>query len=82
MKMIGYKGFDKDLKCRDFPTEPPVRRRDDGLSPGVADLSIPWTKWRTESIKALGNAMCPQVVYELFRAIEVENGKLEEDRRI
>ena len=70
-------------RWRDFPTEPPVRSRDDGLSPGVADLAIPWTKWRTESIKALGNAMCPQVVYELFRAIcEVENGKLEEDRRI
>ena len=26
--------------------------------------------WRQESIKALGNAMCPQVVYEIFRAIE------------
>ena len=62
---------------RDFPTEPPVRRRDDGLSPGVADLAIPWTKWRTEAIKALGNAIVPQVLYEIFRAIEMEenNGK-------
>ena len=59
-------------RWRDFPTEPPVRRRDDGLSPGVADLSIPWTKWRTESIKALGNAWVPQVAYEIFRAIEME----------
>ena len=57
---------------RNFPTEPPVRSRDDGLSPGVADLSIPWTKWRTESIKALGNAIVPQVLYEIFRAIEME----------
>lgn len=57
---------------RDFPTEPPVRSRDDGLSPGVADLAIPWTKWRTESIKALGNAIVPQVLYEIFRAIEIE----------
>ena len=57
---------------RDFPTEPPVRRRDDGLSPGVADLAIPWTKWRTESIKALGNAIVPMVLYEIFRAIEME----------
>ena len=63
-------------RWHDFPTEPPVRRRDDGLSPGVADLAIPWTKWRTESIKALGNAMCPQVVYELFRAIEMEEKSL------
>ena len=59
-------------RWRDFPTEPPVRRRDDGLSPGVADLAIPWTKWRTESIKALGNAWVPQVAYEIFRAIEME----------
>ena len=56
----------------DFPTEPPVRSRDDGLSPGVADLAIPWTKWRTESIKVLGNAIVPQVLYEIFRAIEME----------
>ena len=64
-------------RWRDFPTEPPVRSRDDGLSPGVADLSIPWTKWRTESIKALGNAIVPMVLYEIFRAIEMEenNGK-------
>ena len=68
----GCQGF-----WRDFPTEPPVRSRDDGLSPGVADLSIPWTKWRTESIKALGNAIVPMVLYEIFRAIEMEenNGK-------
>ena len=59
-------------RWRDFPTEPPVRSRDDGLSPGVADLAIPWTKWRTESIKALGNAIVPQVLYEIFRAIEME----------
>ena len=63
-------------RWRDFPTEPPVRSRDDGLSPGVADLSIPWTKWRTESIKALGNAIVPQVLYEIFRAIEMEEKSL------
>ena len=75
-------GIDEDGRIpadrwRDFPTEPPVRSRDDGLSPGVADLSIPWTKWRTESIKALGNAIVSQVLYEIFRAIEMEenNGK-------
>ena len=67
----GCQGF-----WRDFPTEPPVRSRDDGLSPGVADLSIPWTKWRTESIKALGNAWVPQVAYEIFRAIEMEEKSL------
>lgn len=64
-------------RWRDFPAQPPVRRRHDGLSPGVDDLAISWTRWRTESIKAYGNAIVPQVMYEIFRAIEMEenNGK-------
>ena len=28
-------------------------------------------KWRTESLKAYGNAIVPQVMYEIFRAIEL-----------
>lgn len=34
------------------------------------DLTIPASKWRTESLKAYGNAIVPQVMYEIFRAIE------------
>lgn len=30
-------------------------------------LTIPFTKWRTESIKAYGNAWVPEVAYEIFR---------------
>ena len=52
----------------DFPTQSPVCSRDDGISLGLAGITFP--KWRQESIKALGNAMCPEVVYEIFRAIE------------
>lgn len=41
----------------------------------MADLSIPFGKWRKEAIKALGNAWVPEVAYEIFRMIqEVENG--------
>lgn len=58
-----------------FPTQPPVCRGDDGLPFGVADLSIPFGRWRREAIKALGNAWVPEVAYEIFRMIqEVENG--------
>ena len=58
-----------------FPTQPPVCRGDDGLPFDVADLSIPFGKWRKEAIKALGNAWVPEVAYEIFRMIqEVENG--------
>lgn len=58
----------------DFPTQSPVCRGDDGLPGRLAGITFP--KWRAEAIKALGNAMVPQVVYEIFRAIEqVENEK-------
>lgn len=57
----------------DFPTtQPAVRRGDDGLPFNVHDLTIPFSKWRKESIKAYGNSMVPQVVYEIFRAIETD----------
>jgi DNA (cytosine-5)-methyltransferase 1 len=37
----------------------------------VDDLTISFPKWRNESIKAYGNAICPQVMYEIMRAIEI-----------
>lgn len=58
----------------DFPTQSPVCSRHDGVSLGLAGITFP--RWRAEAVKALGNAMVPQVVYEIFRAIEqVENEK-------
>lgn len=33
-------------------------------------LAIPYGKWRKESIKAYGNAIVPQVAFEIFKAIE------------
>lgn len=50
-----------------FPTQPPVCGRDDGLSDRLVGIAFP--KWRTESIKAYGNAIVPQVAYEIFKAI-------------
>lgn len=57
---------------RNFPTVAPVCRGNDGLSFDVSRLAIPFTRWRQEAIKALGNSMVPQVVLELFKVIEVE----------
>lgn len=54
-------------KWRNFPTQPPVCSRDDGLSLGLVGITFP--KWRQESIKAYGNAIVPQVAYEIFQAI-------------
>ena len=57
---------------RNFPTVSPVCRGNDGLPFDVSCLAIPFTRWRQEAIKALGNSMVPQVVQELFLAIEGE----------
>ena len=55
---------------RDFPTVSPVCIGNDGLPFDVSRLTISLARWRQEAIKALGNSMVPQVVYELFKAIE------------
>lgn len=55
---------------QDFPTQSPVCRRNDGLPFDVVCLTIPLTTWRTGAIKGYGNAIVPQVMYEIFKAIE------------
>lgn len=53
---------------QEFPTQPPVCGGDDGI-PRELD-SITFSKWRKESIKAYGNAIVPQVAYQIFKAID------------
>ncbi len=62
-------------RWRNFPTQSPVCRRNDGIPFDVDSLTISFPKWRQESIKAYGNAWVPQVAYEIFRAIEAEENK-------
>jgi DNA (cytosine-5)-methyltransferase 1 len=54
-----------------FPTVSPICNGDDGLSNRLDSITFP--KWRNESIKAGGNAIVPQVVYQIFKAIEEYN---------
>ena len=58
-------------RWRDFPTVSPVHRGNDGLPFPLDDLTLSPAKWRTEALKAYGNAICPEVMYEIFRAIEI-----------
>ncbi len=51
-----------------FPTQPPICSRNDGIPSGLVGITVP--KHRNESIKAYGNAIVPQVVYQIFKAIE------------
>ena len=50
-----------------FPLESPVCGGNDGL-PTELD-GITFSKWRAESIKGYGNAIVPQVAYELFKQL-------------
>jgi DNA (cytosine-5)-methyltransferase 1 len=50
-----------------FPTQPPLCGGNDGLPKELDSITFP--KWRNESIKAYGNAIVPQVAYEIFKAI-------------
>lgn len=61
-------------RWENWPTQPPIRERDDGLPSELDGITFP--KWRNESIKAFGNAIVPQVVYQIFKVIqEIENAR-------
>jgi DNA (cytosine-5)-methyltransferase 1 len=51
-----------------FPSQSPICSRNDGLSSRLDGITF--SKWRNESIKAAGNAIVPQVVLMIFKAIE------------
>jgi DNA (cytosine-5)-methyltransferase 1 len=53
---------------QNFPTQSPICGGDDGI-PTELD-GITFSKWRNESIKAYGNAIVPQVAYQIFKAIQ------------
>ena len=60
----------KQNEWSDFPTQPPVCGKYDGLPFNVDDLTVSFAKWRQESIKGYGNAWVPQVSYEIFKVID------------
>lgn len=67
-------------RWRGFPSKPPVCRGDDGIPFRLDSLAVPFRKWRNETIKAYGNALVPQVLYQIFKCInEVENGTVCQD---
>ena len=47
---------------------------DDGISKRLDGITV--SKWKKESIKAYGNAIVPQVAYEIFKAIKQTEKKL------
>ena len=57
-----------------WPTEPGICTGNDGISETLD--SITFSKWRNESIKAYGNAIVPQVAYQIFKAINMHEAFL------
>jgi DNA (cytosine-5)-methyltransferase 1 len=53
---------------QNFPTVSPICNGNDGISERLD--SVTFSKWTNESIKAGGNAVCPQVVLQIFKTIE------------
>ena len=67
-KANGYSYVECPNQWQNFPTESPICGRNDGL-PSELD-GITFSKWRNESIKAYGNAIVPQVAFQIFKALE------------
>lgn len=60
-----------DGNWKNFPTQSPICLRNDGLSERLDGITFP--KWREQSIMAAGNAIVPQVAYQIFKAIQETN---------
>ena len=68
-RQYSQKNFISKSQCwENFPTVSPICNGNDGLSNRLDSITFP--KWRNESIKAGGNAVVPQVVLQIFKAIE------------
>lgn len=67
-KKITTESFYFSPNWEKFPTQSPVCDRNDGIPLGLAGISF--SKWRQEAIKSLGNAIVPQVAYEIFKTIK------------
>jgi DNA (cytosine-5)-methyltransferase 1 len=69
-KLGGKFGFTKRYERNmwdSFPTQSPICGGDDGIPTELDSISLP--KYRKESLMAYGNAIVPQVAYEIFKAI-------------
>lgn len=62
------KELDKKVFWNEFPTQHPICSGDDGISAKLDGITF--SKWRQESIKGYGNAIVPQVAYEIFKVIQ------------
>jgi DNA (cytosine-5)-methyltransferase 1 len=65
----------EELSFERFPTQSPICGGDDGLPIELDGITFP--KWRQESIKGYGNAIVPQVAYQIFKTIQQLNDTIQ-----
>jgi DNA (cytosine-5)-methyltransferase 1 len=63
-----YGELGKIIGWDEFPTKSAVCGSHDGIPRKLDAITFP--KWREESVKAYGNAIVPQVAYQIFKAIQ------------
>lgn len=56
------------IQFQDFPTQSPICGGNDGVPTELDGITV--SKWRRESIKGYGNAIVPQVAFQIFEAIQ------------
>lgn len=64
---LGFTKRDEQNMWNSFPTQSPICGGNDGLPTELDSISL--SKYRKESLMAYGNAIVPQVAYEIFKAI-------------
>ena len=74
-KAYGFETLHVSTKWKTFPSQSPICGGDDGL-PTELD-GITFSKWRQESIKGYGNAIVPQVAYQIFKTIQQLNDTIQ-----
>jgi DNA (cytosine-5)-methyltransferase 1 len=67
-KTNGHSNVERPNQWQNFPTVSPICNGNDGISDKLDGITF--SKWRNESIKTAGNAVVPQVVLNIFKAIE------------
>jgi DNA (cytosine-5)-methyltransferase 1 len=64
----GHFNVERSNKWENFPTVSPICGGDDGISNQLDGITF--SKWRNESIKGYGNAIVPQLAYQIFKSIQ------------
>lgn len=59
-----------------WPTQSPICNGNDGIPSELDGITV--SKWRQESIKGGGNAIVPQVAFQIFKAIALHDASLSE----